>query len=78
MAKGLTRRAALGVMAAPALLGLTQTARADTRTLKISHQFPGSGPDGGDFRDRLCKKFAEGVEKRTEGALKLIFIPIRR
>ena len=75
MAKGLTRRAALGAIAAPALVGLSRTARADTRTLKISHQFPGSGPDGGDFRDRLCKKFAEGVEKRTEGALKFDIYP---
>src|ERR1700721_230117 len=75
MAKGLTRRAALGAIAAPALVGLSRTAGADTRTLKISHQFPGSGPDGGDFRDRLCKKFAEGVEKRTEGALKFDIYP---
>jgi TRAP-type C4-dicarboxylate transport system substrate-binding protein len=75
MAKGMTRRAALRAMAAPALLGLTTTARADTRTLKISHQFPGSGPDGGDFRDRLCRKFAEGVEKRTDGALKFEIYP---
>ena len=75
MAKGLSRRAAMGVMAAPALLGLAGKARADTRTLKISHQFPGSGPDGGDFRDRLCRKFAEGVEKRTDGALKFEVYP---
>jgi TRAP-type C4-dicarboxylate transport system substrate-binding protein len=75
MAKTLSRRAAMGVMAAPALLGLTGKARADTRTLKISHQFPGSGPDGGDFRDRLCRKFAEGVEKRTNGALKFDIYP---
>ena len=61
MAKGLTRRAALGAIVAPALLGLHGTARADTRTLKISHQFPGSGPDGGDFRDRLCKKDRKSV-----------------
>src|ERR1700724_2126684 len=75
MAKGLTRRAALGAMAARAWLGLRGGAGADTRTLKISHQFPGSGPDGGDFRDRLCRKFSEGVEKRTEGALKFEIYP---
>jgi TRAP-type C4-dicarboxylate transport system substrate-binding protein len=75
MTNGLTRRAVMGAMAAPALLGLKGTARADSRTLKISHQFPGSGPDGGDFRDRLCRKFAEGVETRTNGALKFEIYP---
>ena len=75
MSGPITRRAALGAIAAPAILGLAGTARADTRTLKISHQFPGSGPDGGDFRDRLCRKFAETVEKRANGALKFEIYP---
>jgi TRAP-type C4-dicarboxylate transport system substrate-binding protein len=75
MPKGLTRRAAMGAMAAPALIGLKGIARAETKTLRISHQFPGSGPDGGDFRDRLCRKFAEGVEKRTDGTLKFDIYP---
>jgi TRAP-type transport system periplasmic protein len=38
--------------------------------LKISHQFPGGTIDEGDFRDRLCRKFAAEIEKRTGGALK--------
>jgi TRAP-type transport system periplasmic protein len=75
MSGPITRRAALGAIAAPAILGLAGRARADTRTLKISHQFPGSGPDGGDFRDRLCRKFAETVEKRANGALKFEIYP---
>ena len=75
MSRGITRRTALGAIAAPALLGLPGVARADTRTLKISHQFPGSGPDGGDFRDRLCRKLAEGVEQRSNGALKFEIYP---
>lgn len=75
MKNGITRRAALGVLTAPAIIGLTRAARADTRTLKISHQFPGSGPDGGDFRDRVCRKFAEEVEKRSKGALKFEIYP---
>ena len=75
MSGPITRRAALGAIAAPAILGLAGTARAETRTLKISHQFPGSGPDGGDFRDRLCRKFAETVEKRANGALKFEIYP---
>jgi TRAP-type C4-dicarboxylate transport system substrate-binding protein len=43
---------------------------ADPVTLKISHQFPGGTISEGDFRDRLCRIFAEEVEKRSGGALK--------
>jgi TRAP-type C4-dicarboxylate transport system substrate-binding protein len=75
MKTGMTRRAALGAIATPAIMGLARPARADVRTLRISHQFPGSGPDGGDFRDRLCRQFAEAVEKRTNGALKFEVYP---
>ena len=75
MTDGITRRAALGALAAPAIIGLTRSARADTRTLKISHQFPGSSGDGGDFRDRVCRKFAAEVEKRSNGALKFEVYP---
>jgi TRAP-type C4-dicarboxylate transport system substrate-binding protein len=38
--------------------------------LKISHQFPGGTITEGDFRDRLCRKFAAEIEKRTKGGLK--------
>jgi TRAP-type transport system periplasmic protein len=38
--------------------------------LKISHQFPGGTLTEGDFRDRLCRRFAADVEKKTNGALK--------
>src|SRR3954451_8026236 len=57
-------------VAAPAILtfGLGRNARAAT-TLKISHQFPGGSLDEGDFRDRLCRKFAQEIEKRTNGAI---------
>ena len=43
---------------------------AQTQTIKISHQFPGGTIDEGDFRDRLVRKFAAEVEKRTNGSLK--------
>ena len=46
-------------------------AQGNARVLKISHQFP----SGTDFRDRLCKKFADEVEKRTKGALKFEIYP---
>ncbi len=47
----------------------------ETKTLKISHQFPASQGDEGDFRDRLCRKFAEEVEKRTNGQIKFEIHP---
>lgn len=45
------------------------------KTLKISHQFPGGTIDEGDFRDRLVRKFAQEVEKRTGGSLKFEIYP---
>src|ERR1700680_5215180 len=66
----LTRRHILvSTLAAPAILRFgTGTARAAT-TLKISHQFPGGTIDKGDFRDRLTRKFAEEIAKRSGGEL---------
>jgi TRAP-type C4-dicarboxylate transport system substrate-binding protein len=66
----LTRRHVLvSALAAPAILRLgTGTAHAAT-TLKISHQFPGGTIDKGDFRDRLTRKFAEEIAKRSGGDL---------
>ncbi len=43
--------------------------------LKISHQFPGGTATEGDFRDRLCRRFATEVERRTSGALKASVYP---
>ena len=43
--------------------------------LKISHQFPSGSLTEGDFRDRLCRKFAAEVEKRSGGALKASVYP---
>jgi TRAP-type transport system periplasmic protein len=48
---------------------------AEPRALAISHQFPGGTIEQGDFRDRLCRKFAAEVEKRTAGALKATVYP---
>jgi TRAP-type transport system periplasmic protein len=44
-------------------------------TIKISHQFPASSNTEGDFRDRLVRKFAAEVEKRTGGKLKVAIYP---
>ena len=73
----ITRRILLSYTAAAVPLALAG-ARAfgqATTTLKISHQFPAATNDSGDFRDRLCKKFAADVEKRTQGALKFEVYP---
>ena len=64
------RRLVAGAIALPvAVAGARAFAQSPT-TLKISHQFPGGTIDSGDFRDRLVRKFAADVEKRTNGALK--------
>ena len=69
-------------LAAAALLAGTGAVRAQTtvpvpggRVLKIGHQFPGGTADAGDFRDRLCRKFAAEVERRTNGSLKFEIYP---
>lgn len=60
----------LGMAAAPAATLLSHSAYAAPATsLKISHQFPGGTLTEGDFRDRLCRKFAAELEKRSNGAL---------
>ena len=64
------RRVLSGLAATPAILTFgSQSARAGA-TLKISHQFPGGTIDKGDFRDRLCRLFAQKVEAATKGELK--------
>jgi len=70
------RRLVAGALAAlpVAVAGTSAYAQAPT-TLKISHQFPGGTIDSGDFRDRLVRKFAAEVEKRTGGTLKFDIYP---
>jgi len=70
------RRLIAGALAAlPAAVAGTRAAAQAPITLKISHQFPGGTIDSGDFRDRLVRKFAAEVEKRTNGALKFDIYP---
>src|SRR5260221_14585935 len=70
------RQILAGVAVSPAVLTTARFARAaEAKTLKISNQFPGGTIDTGDFRDRLCSKFAADVEKRTNGALKFDIYP---
>src|SRR5450631_1280498 len=72
-----TRRQFVGGMLAAtplALLGLDAGAAQEV-ILKISHQWPGNTETEGDFRDRLCRKFASEVDRRTGGALKCTVYP---
>lgn len=65
------RQVLSGLIAAPAVLTFSRPGSAQSATtVKISHQFPGGSIEQGDFRDRLCRKFAAEVEKRTTGSLK--------
>jgi len=65
-----------GLAAAPAAFSIPRFAKgADAKVIKISHQFPGGTIDSGDFRDRLTRKFAMEVEKRTNGSLKFEIYP---
>jgi TRAP-type C4-dicarboxylate transport system substrate-binding protein len=69
------RRTVLGsLLAAPAILR-AGTARADTRTLKISHQFPGGTLTEGDFRDRMVRMFARDVSAATNNELAFEIYP---
>src|SRR5690348_4803284 len=69
----LLKGSAAGV--ALASLAASRIASAQTTTLKISHQFPGGTINEGDFRDRLCRKFAQDVSAKTNGALKFEIYP---
>jgi TRAP-type C4-dicarboxylate transport system substrate-binding protein len=64
------RHILVGAVAAPAVIAASRLGfAAPAQILKISHQFPGGTIDTGDFRDRMCLKFAAELEKRTNGAL---------
>jgi len=70
-----TRRVFLsGLSAVPALMLPARFALA-AEPLKISHQFPGGSDKEGDFRHRLCVRFAQELDKRSNGALKTNVYP---
>ena len=59
-----------GVLAAigAVTLGLANApVMAQAKTLKISHQFPGSSGKDGDFRDILCRRFGEELAAKSGG-----------
>jgi TRAP-type C4-dicarboxylate transport system substrate-binding protein len=70
------RRFVVGSAASLSALAIGGAANAQApTTLKISHQFPGGTINEGDFRDRLVRKFAAEVEKRSNGGLKFDIYP---
>ena len=71
----ISRRATLGLLAAPAVLRMGRGRAAEVRTLKISHQFPGGTVEQGDFRDRLVRRFAAAVQAKTGGSLAFEIYP---
>ena len=71
----MTRRAAVGLLAAPFVLRAASARAADARVLKISHQFPGGTAEQGDFRDRLVRRFASQVQEKTGGSLSFEIYP---
>ena len=71
----ITRRAVVQAAAGAAISPFAAGALAQEGTLKISHQFPSGTIAEGDFRDRLCRRFAADIEKRSNGALKAAVYP---
>jgi TRAP-type C4-dicarboxylate transport system substrate-binding protein len=66
----ISRGFVISILASMALIILTCGVYAEGPiNLKISHQFPGGTITEGDFRDRLCRKFAEEIDKRSNGQL---------
>ena len=61
--KSYARSLVLSALAGILALGLSVTSHAaEVKVLKLSHQFPASSGDSGDFRDILARKFAKEVE----------------
>ncbi|MDP4025908.1 TRAP transporter substrate-binding protein DctP [Methylobacterium sp. NEAU 140] len=73
----IARRTLLGAAGAGAgLLACPPLLRAQApKILKLSHQFPGGTLEEGDARDRICRKFAAELEKRSNGALQVHVYP---
>lgn len=63
------------ILAGALALGFSASVFAAPKVIKISHQFPGGDSPDADFRHRLTVKFAQEVEKRTNGELKFEIFP---
>ena len=65
----------LTLAAATVLATLLATPVLAQQKLSISHQFPSSNGESGDFRDRMARRFASEVERRTGGKLTFAVYP---
>ena len=61
----------VALLASCAMFAATPALAAGPLVLKISHQFPANT----DFRDTLARRFAQEVEKRTNGQIKFQIYP---
>lgn len=66
---------ALGFAIALALAATMPLQCTAQQRLNISHQFPSSNGDVGDFRDRMARMFASEVERRSNGKLNFAIYP---
>jgi len=73
--KSYARSFVLSAFAGILALGLSANSHAEVKVLKLSHQFPASTGDDGDFRDQLARKFAKQVEEKSGGSLKVEIYP---
>ncbi|MGC2165183.1 MAG: TRAP transporter substrate-binding protein DctP [Gallionella sp.] len=74
--KSCAQNLVLSVFVALLALGqITAASAQDVKVLKLSHQFPASNGNEGDFRDQLANKFAKQVEQKTGGSLKVEIYP---
>jgi len=69
------RYLSLAIAAATLSFALPAAHAQAPRVIKISHQFPAATTEDGDFRDRLVRRFAAEVEKRSKGSLKFEIYP---
>lgn len=44
-------------------------------TMRLSHQWPKASGDDSDFRSQVAQKFADGLEKETDGQVKVQIFP---
>jgi TRAP-type C4-dicarboxylate transport system substrate-binding protein len=73
--KSYARSLVLSAFAGILALGLSANSHAEVKVLKLSHQFPASSGSDGDFRDQLARKFAQQVEEKSKGSLKVEIYP---
>ncbi len=63
------------VAARPALAQFPPAPTGGVRVFRLTHQFPGGTAEQGDQRDRIARRFAQELEKRTGGVLRVEIFP---